>query len=159
MTFRQDPFKIYVDRLREGTTYSINEEVPPDFMDIHEKELEFFKPIKVKGEAYLADQDLVIALEAKATAVIPCRICGTPVETPISLPRFHHYIPIKEVKGAIFLFDEILREAILLDTPQFAECNDGKCPQRTEVARYLKKTNENNSDEEGYHPFADIDLK
>jgi uncharacterized metal-binding protein YceD (DUF177 family) len=159
MTFRQDPFKIYVDRLREGTTYSIKEEVPPDFLDIHEKELEFFKPVKISGEAYLADQDLVVSMEAEATAVIPCRICGKPVETVVSLPRFHHSIPVKEVKGAIFLFDEMLREAILLDTPQFAECNDGNCPHRTEVARYLKKNNDNKSDEEGYRPFADIDLK
>lgn len=159
MTFKQDPFKIYVDRLREGSTYSIDEQLPPDFMDIHEKELEFFKPIQVTGEAYLADHDLVVTLEAEATAVIPCRICGKPVETVITLPRFHHSVPIKEVKGAIFLFDQILREAILLDTPQFAECNDGQCPQRTEVARYLKEPNENKSDDEGYHPFADIDLK
>ncbi len=46
-----------------------------------------------------------------------------------------------------------------MDTPQFAECNQGKCPMRTEVARYLKEPNENQSDEGGYHPFADIDYK
>lgn len=159
MTVKLDPFKIFVDQLREGNTRTIQEVLPPDFMEIHEKELEFFKPIKVDGEAYLADQDLVIRLEAEATAVIPCNICGKPVEVVIKLAPFYHYVPIKEVKGAIFLFDQILREAILIDTPQFAECNDGNCPQRTEIARYLKEHNENNSDEDGFRPFADIDLK
>lgn len=159
MTIRLDPFKIFVDRLREGSTYSIQEEIPPDFMDIHEKELNFYKPIKVSGEASLVDQDLVIRLEAEATAVLLCSICGKPVEKIVKLAPFYHYVPIHEVKGAIFLFDQILREAILLETPQFAECNEGKCPQRTEVARYLKEPNENNSDDEGYQPFADIDFK
>lgn len=159
MTFEKEPFKIFVDRLKEGSTHLIEETVAPDFMDIHEKELEFLQPIKIEGEAYVADQDLVIKLEAEATAVIPCRICGNPVEAIVKIPPFYHHIPVKEVKGAIFLFNDILREAILLDTPHFAECGEGKCPARTEIARYLKQEDSQKGDEEGFHPFADIDLK
>ncbi len=77
MTLELDPFKIYIDRLREGQTYAINEIVPPDFLDINEKELSFIQPITINGEAYLADQDLVIKLGATAVAVIPCTILKT----------------------------------------------------------------------------------
>ena len=51
-----------------------------------------------------------------------------------------------------------LREAVLLETPTFAEC-EGDCPRRKEIAKYLKKpekTGPDGKDDEGYHPFADI---
>jgi len=159
MTIDLEPFKIFIDRLREGISSSIEEELSPDFMDIHEKELNFYKPILVKGEASVVDQHLVLRLEAEAPAMLLCNICGKPVEKIIKVAPFYHNVPVQEIKGAIFLFDQVIREAILLETPQFAECDDGNCPSRTEIARYLKNPNTNKSDDEGFLPFADIDFK
>lgn len=153
-----DTFKIYVEQLRDGHIEKIEEIFPPDFLGVHEKELSFEDDVCVKGEAYLAEDMLVMNLHADTQAILLCSICNAPVKIKVSVQGFYYAEPLVEIKGGIFNFQEILREAILLEIPKFAEC-EGRCPRRSEISQYLKEPEEQArpEEDEGYHPFADFD--
>jgi uncharacterized metal-binding protein YceD (DUF177 family) len=153
-----DSFKIYVDQLREGQEKIIHESFSPDFLDIHERDLAFTKPVNVKGKAYIAEDELILQWTIDAKALIPCSICNQQVEVPIQLNQLYYAEPLANIKGGIFNFKEALRETILLEIPSFVECK-GSCPQRQELGKYLKPSTDDRSDEEGYQPFADLDWK
>jgi uncharacterized metal-binding protein YceD (DUF177 family) len=153
-------FKIYIDQLRDGEVENLLEEFSPEFLDVNEPDLKFIDPINLRGEAYLAENMLMLHLDIKTACMIPCSICNESVKVPIEIIGFYHAVPLDEIKGGIFYFQEMLRETILLNTPILAECNQGKCPQRTSLQKYLKPESSSGSREgdDGYHPFADLDL-
>lgn len=151
----ENAFDIYVKQLRNGHTQQVDENLTADFLDVKEAELEFVDGVHVTGEAYLAGDSLILKFNLKAHALIPCLICNKPVKVEILIPDFYHMEPLEEIKTGIFNFSEVVREAILLDTPKFAEC-DGSCPKRKEIGKYLRP--QQKKDEEGYKPFADLDL-
>jgi len=152
-----DSFKIYVEQLREGHIEKIEESFPPDFLGVHEKDLDYQDPVIVNGEAYLAEDELVINLNVSTQAVLPCVICTEPVKVDVQIQGFYYAMPVAEIKSGIFNFKEMLREIVILESPAFAECQ-GKCPRRNDVAKYFKKElpGEDKSEEEGYHPFSDL---
>lgn len=160
-----DIFKIYVDQLRNGHVEEISEVCPPDFLEINENELHFIAPVRFTGEAYLADINLVIQLAVTAEAVMPCLVCNDMVKVPIHIDPLYHMEPLKDIKTGIFHFKEILRDAIILEVPPYAECEQGHCPHRNEIAKYLhvppvdskREQSSKKIEEEGYRPFADLD--
>ncbi len=149
-----ETFKIYIDRLRGGTTQKIDALLDPAFLDVNEPDLRFAQPVRVHGEAYLTDEHLVIHLKAKATANIPCAICNTPTETEISVDNFYHTEMLQEIRSGVFDFTEVLREAILIEVPRTLECNQGKCPERETISPYLRNTKK--SDKTTHFPFTDL---
>ncbi len=154
-----DAFKIYIEQLRKGQIEKINESFSPEFMDLHEPELSFNDPIMVKGQAYLAEDNLVLNFSIHTAVILLCSICNAPVKIDIHIEAGYHVEPEANISNGVYNFKEVLREMILLETPAFAEC-EGKCPRRKEIARYLKKPADNqlgSEEEEGYHPFADLD--
>lgn len=151
-------FKIFVDRLKKEQSISIHEVVSPDFLDVNEEELHFQNEVTVDGEAYLADDELILHLSAEAEAVIPCAICNESVPTAVVLGEFYHAEPLKAIKGKVFDYQELLRESILLETPEFVECQ-GRCPKRETLQKYLKNETSDHQDQtEGYKPFSDLEL-
>jgi uncharacterized metal-binding protein YceD (DUF177 family) len=154
-----DRFKIYIEQLRDGHIEKIAEKIPCGFLDVQEKDLSFFGDVIVEGEAYLVENTLVLHLGAQAVCLIPCTICNEPVKTPVLIEKFYANIPFDEIKGGLFNFKDVLREAILLEVPLFAECNDGHCPQRKELDKYLKpesKETKKSPEADGFKPFADF---
>lgn len=152
-----DIFKIYVEQLRDGHEQKINELIPPDFLEIDDKELTFKKNVKLDGSAYLAEHELILHWDIETQALIPCSICNENVPIDIRISNFYYSEPLDNIKSGIFNFKDVLRETILLEVPAFAE-HEGDCPKRNEIAKYLK-VNEESEEEDGYHPFADLDLK
>lgn len=157
----QEHFKIYVDQLRDGHIEEIDERFSPDFLDVNEDGLRYTNEVLVNGQAYLADADFVLHLNAEATAMMPCSICNEKVLVPVTVTDCYHAEPVKEIKGRVFNFSGLIREAILLETPHFAECNNGHCSHRKDLASYLKKESNPASDkqkdgDEGYQPFIDL---
>jgi uncharacterized metal-binding protein YceD (DUF177 family) len=151
-------FKIYVEQLREGHIEKIEEKFSPDFLDVHDKDLEYKDQVLVTGETYLAENELIINLNAVTQAILPCVICTEPVKIDVKVHGYYYAVPLTEIKNGIFNFKDMLREVIILESPAFAEC-DGKCPRRKEVAKFLKKESplgKNGSEEDGYHPFSDL---
>lgn len=155
-----DRFRIYVEQLRNGNTEEIDETLPPDFLEINEKELSITKSVHVRGQVYLAEEMLVLHLDIDAVATMPCAVCNGPADVTIAIKGFYHAVPMDEIKIAIYDFREILRETILIEVPILTECHQGKCPQRKSLQKYFKKENAtgNKEEEEGYRPFADLDF-
>ncbi len=156
----EDAFKIFVDQLRDGETEELSEELPPSFLDVNEKDLTFKEPVNLKGEAYLAQDSLVLHFNIDTVAQLPCVICNENVKVPIHIENSYHAIPLEEVKSGIYNMTDLLRENILLETPLFAECNEGNCLKRKDLKQYFKNPEANQGEEadEGYKPFADLEM-
>lgn len=154
-----DGFKIRTESLKDGHIEKIRETFTPDFIDVVEDRLSFIDPISVQGEAYLADADLVLHLDIETQATIACSICNEPVKVPIQLKGNYFNEPLDEIKTGVFSIADLVREAILIETPTFAECNGGVCPARKELEHYFKKSGPSeNDDPDGYRPFENLKL-
>lgn len=156
MTKTNEAFKIYVDQLHNGNVEIVHEKFSVDFLDVQEAELQFTGEVAMDGEAYLATDTLVLHFSVVAHAILPCAMCNRPVTTDIQITDYYHIEPLSDVKSGIFNFEEILRETILLETPAFAECNEGHCTSRKEMKKYLKNPGESSPDDEGHQPFANL---
>jgi len=157
-----EKFKIYIDRLKNGHVEKFKETVGPEFLEINEKELCFPQDIQVTGEAYLADDHLVAHFSIKTSATLPCSICNEPVHIPIDIQNAYSTVPLEEVRSAIYDLSNEIREATLLQAPLFAECNNGKCPERDQIKKFLHEDS-NAKDSPGqspvvHFPFADLDI-
>lgn len=152
----EECFRIYVEQLRDGNIEMLREELAPDFIDVSEKDLKFVDPVHLNGEAYLADDDLVLLLKCTTYATMPCAICNELIKHPVIVQGDYQMVPLKEIKTGIFDFKELLREAILLETPNSTECHNGKCPQRAQIQQYIKNEKSDGTGDT-YQPFADLD--
>lgn len=153
------PFEIFYDSLREGRARSIDESVPPDFIDLKDEELAFLHPVEIQGEAYLADEsDLVIQLEIQTIATLPCSICNEPVEVKMHDPKWTHVQNLSECRRGCYDFGDALRTHLILEAPHLAECQSGNCPQRKEIQQYLSSSDDENP-EHKYFPFADLSVQ
>lgn len=151
-----EALRIYVDRLRHQDVELINETVPPDFIGVDDKDLRFTDPVNVTGEAYLAQDELVLKLAVSTVAQMPCSICNQLTAIPIEI-ELTNAEPIQGLKRGFFDLGDMIREAVLLDVPLVVECHEGHCPARSEVEPYLKKKKSGQSPEDGYQPFSDLD--
>jgi uncharacterized metal-binding protein YceD (DUF177 family) len=153
----EDLYRIYVDQLREGKVEDINRNFSPEILECLEKELKFEKNIEVTGEAYVAEDELILHLNLQTEATLPCAICNNLFVLPISVEDLYFAQPIDEIKSHIFDMRDWVRENILLEVPQFAECSEGHCPERKDIDKYLKKPEDSNSGiSEGFKPFKDL---
>lgn len=149
-----DQFLILIDRLKGGRTEKIADSFSPAFLEIEENDLKFDEPVLVKGEVYISEDQLILHLFASTNAIMPCSICNEMFKTNLKIENFYHTVPIEEIPSAIFDFREILREALLLELPKFAECSQGKCPSRASIKSYLRSEK---SAEKAHFPFKDLD--
>lgn len=139
--------QIFIDRLMNGEEQEIDWDLPSTLLDIKDDKVCFTPEVSVKGRAYLAEDFLIIQVNISAIAILPCIVCNNNVEKPIVIEGFYHAEPV--TKERIFDFTEKLRDAILLEVPQFFECNNGNCSERKEIEKFLKK-------EQTRSPFADL---
>ncbi len=154
--------KIYVDRLKEGNSEILNATLPSSILDIQEEELSFKEPVHVSGDAYLADDHLVTNINARTTASLPCSICNEPVSILINVKDHCATEPLSEIRSAIYDLTPEVREALLLQVPQFIECNGGNCPERETMKKYLHKVaadKKSPTSEQVYFPFSNLDQK
>ena len=152
-----DYFNIYADRLRGGQVENLERSYAPDFLQIEEKEVVFPDPINVAGQAYIANNDLVLHLDISTSVMVPCAICNESIRMPIAVKGLYQLIPLDEIRGGVYNIRELLRESVLIEVPLFAECNNGNCPHRGEIKKYLHQNSDHSEDaEEGYHPFKDL---
>lgn len=154
----EDEFKIHVDRLRHGEMEKIRETVDSGFLEQNDEELAFTSAISFHGEAYLAEQELIVHLDIETKAKLPCSICNELTEASLILKGLYHVVPLHEIKTGVYNLKEFLRETILLEAPHFVECHGGSCPKRKELKRYLKSPGSTKKEEEDgtYHPFSEL---
>jgi uncharacterized metal-binding protein YceD (DUF177 family) len=150
--------KIYIDRLKGGHAHPFDEILPPNFLNMEDDEILFKDPVAVKGEAYLADEHLIIHLSIETFAYLPCSICNDLVHMPIRVKNIYLTESLNAIKGAIYNLEEQIRETVLLQTPLFTECNNGNCPEREALKKFLKPEEKPSASSDITHfPFANID--
>lgn len=150
-----DPFQIWVDRLKGGKTQKINESLDPSFLDVQEEELRLDAPVIVIGEAYLSDNELILRLTASTQVSMPCAICNQMIPVKLAVNDFYHAHPLDEIPSAIYDFRIPLREALLIELPKYVECNQGKCPERKVIAPYMRSGEKIKKDT--HFPFSNLD--
>lgn len=154
----QDHFKIWLNLLRDGSTQSLELEMPASYMAVDDPALAFKAPVFAEGEAYVAGDELIMHLDAKTEAIIPCSICSEPVIIPLECNGFYHAVPLSEIKGNFYDFRDIVRENLLLEVPLTAECG-GKCPERANLKQYFKQGESKTDPDEGQQrPFSNLSL-
>ncbi|MBS0620072.1 MAG: hypothetical protein JSS61_01255 [Verrucomicrobia bacterium] len=148
-----DSLKVYIDRLKNEELFAIEETLPPEFMELQEAGLQFKKPIQVKGDAYLANDHLVIQLHLHTEVFLPCSICNEFVSYPIEIHNLSITQPLEDIKKSVYDLSGEIRESILLQVPPFVECGGGNCPEREKLKEFLKRP-------EGsdiiHYPFAEL---
>lgn len=143
--------KLLIDRLKNGQTEKIDQKLAGAFLGPDEEELKFSFPVKVKGEAYLTDDHLIVHLKAETRVLMPCSICNQMIDSDLKVDHFYQAVPVEEIPSAIYDYQDLLREALLLELPRTVECNSGKCPERETMAPYMRHVEDTN------FPFADIE--
>lgn len=144
------PFKISLSRLQKEGKIALSEHVEEDFLEVHERDLDYTDPIDLKGSIELAGSAVLIKFSLCTTAKSPCIICGKPVKIEVNLSDVCHAEPLENIRGEIFDFSAIIRDLILTETEPYAECLGG-CPERESLGQYLK------NDAGTQCPFKDID--
>jgi hypothetical protein len=87
---------------------------------------------------------------------MPCAICNEMLNTELKVDHFYHTEPIAEIPNAIFDFSAPLREALLIELPQYFECCGGKCPHRAALTPYLRSSKKSEDGKNHHFPFADL---
>lgn len=155
-----DHFTIYVERLAEGAVEHVNLSVPADFLEVNEADLSYQSPILLKGQAYIAENELVMCFDIQAVANMRCTLCSEAVEVPIDIKKVYFAEPLETMKSGLFSFKDLVRETILLETPRFVKCGGQICQREDQISKYLKTkespSKQGHDDEDGYHPFADL---
>lgn len=153
-----EDLKIYIDRLRDWKVEKLDCSLSPESIDLADSEISFPENVHVKGEAYTAEDTLVLHLNIQAVSEVPCIVCNQAARKEIILNGVYHTIPIAEVKSGMFHMGELIREDIMLEAPAFLECNLGNCPERTSIDKYLKKegTDDDCGGEEFQQPFSGL---
>ncbi|MEN9343876.1 MAG: hypothetical protein RLZZ453_663 [Chlamydiota bacterium] len=133
----------------------IQETLLPEFLQIDDEELRFSLPIQLKLEAYLADDHLVMGLDASTEAELPCAICNEPVKIVLNVKNKHLTLALDEIQTSVLDLSNEVRENILLQVPLFTECSQGKCPEREGLKKFFKK--DLSEEEDAAHfPFKDF---
>lgn len=135
----QEPFALYVDRIRDGNQLTINELFPSALLFQEEEELKFPSPVSFAGTALLSEGNLILQFKAKTDYAMPCSVCNAFASHTLETGNIDLFIDGEEFKSGIYFFDAALREAILLEIPQFKKCGGEKCLDEEEMLQYIKR--------------------
>ena len=147
-----EEFTIYVDRLRNGAVETIDLSLSAVCLEQDDERLRFEGAVIIRGEAYVAEDELVLHLSLEATALVPCVICQKELALPVVVKDWYHAEPLEQIPTALYCFRPLVRESLILEAPQLAECGHN-CPERKNIEHYLSKGDTQ------YRPFADLNIK
>lgn len=148
------PYQISIDHLRTGETQKYVLTLAPDFFEIQEPDLRFPEEVCVVGDAYLVEENLVLRFDAKTKIEMHCSICNQKILLPLSIKGVYHTVPLEKYFAPLFDLRPAVREELLVELPQTAECS-GKCPERSTVSRFMR-AEEKKEPPSNYFPFSDL---
>ena len=128
---------IYIDRLHEGKVEPINTTIAVPTSSTEGEFLSFAAPIEVSGEAYLADEFLVLHLNLKTTVRMVCKICSEDILREVEMSGVYITEEITKIPSKTYDPTKAIYDMILIEIPSYQEC-DGNCPGREDLKAYLK---------------------
>ncbi|KPK33540.1 MAG: hypothetical protein AMS24_00675 [Chlamydiae bacterium SM23_39] len=123
----------------------ITKSFSPDFLEIKEKDLTMDSLVKIDSRVYITNGYLIIDLTAKTEYKMHCSICNKLTSQPLEAKILLN-IPTKKIDNSIYSYKNDLRNALLLNIPNFVEC-EKNCPNRKHIKKFLKK------EEKASYPF------
>lgn len=148
-------YKISINSLQSGKTDRFEGKLDPSFLGIQEPELQFIDPVLVRGKAYIVDDFLMIHLSAKTFATMPCASCNQMKKMEILLENFRINESLDSFSGD-YDFREALKEALLLELPQYLECEEGSCPEKKNLKPFIKKRSKDENKASIHYPFSQL---
>lgn len=148
-----EPYLISIDHLRNGETQKFTMKLPAAFLEVDEPELKFSEEVRVGGEAYLVEENLVLRFDAETRLQMPCAVCNQQVLIPLSIKTVYHTIALDLCASSLFDVRPALREELLIELPKTVECEEN-CPERRNVARFMRS--EQKEEPSQYFPFSDL---
>lgn len=152
-----EELKVFLSDLDSGLCSKLDVSVSPEFLNVKDADLAFVDPVHVQGDVYLAGDELIAKISCHTHASMTCKVCNEMTKVEVAVEGLYFTYPRSEVVNGQFNCTELVREAILLDLPAFAECG-GDCPQRDSLGAYLADTSDS-TEEEVYRPFADLQIE
>ncbi len=141
---------VYIDRLRNGHEVLLEEKEAPTFLDIdNDPEIRPSGDVSFSGKAYLAGDWLVIQGSISTQLTMVCAMCNDPFQFPIHIDEWIHEEAIENIKGGIFSYADLVREAILLEVPYIGMCGGTECLRIDEVKKYLVRPTAEDTDADG----------
>ena len=134
------PFHISAEALKAQGAVAIKMAAPCALLlDIQEPYLCYEGEVQVQGNCVLEEGGgAVLQLNIQAHALEPCTVCNEPTAVFIEIKNAYHFEKNPLSGNNDYDFTPLVRELILLETPQYVECNGGRCKMREEVKKYLK---------------------
>jgi len=152
---------IYTDRLIGGKVEEVDCMVSPAFIGVVENDFQFVDPVHVKGAFYLADDHLVGHLVITTTLRQPCSVCNTISPFPLTIENYYIAEPLENIPSGLYYPHEGIREAILLEAPNFSECHGGNCPSRSALTPFIRQHDQPLKDDteaaHSYLPFKNLE--
>ncbi len=148
------PFCLYIDRLREGHTEVLNEQIQAKNFHDDCGEVRFKEDVRVAGKAYVTDDYLIIDCKISTNVEVSCTICNEYFSLPIAIDCMHEEA-LEDIKGSVYCYLGMIQEEIFLGIPYFLQCGKTKCQNREEIEKYLHKKTISQDGEDTYHPFRD----
>ncbi|GAB5412020.1 MAG: hypothetical protein ChlgKO_11340 [Chlamydiales bacterium] len=127
---------IYIDRLRNGESQEFSGQCTAEEIGLGDMELRFAEPIQFKIRAYATDDHALIHMNLSTIAELPCKICNEWTQIKINFETPAHATPLSEIRSRVYDFTPLLIENIVLELPQFTECQ-GNCPERDALKSFL----------------------
>lgn len=118
-----DSLKIYIDRLKDGHIEKIDESIDPCIIFADVTDIQFSGPIRISGDVYLADGEIIFLLDIHTQIVMPCSVCNENVAVNIDIIKVYNVLEMASVKGSVFDMRDMIREMVLLEVPTFVECH------------------------------------
>jgi len=132
-----DALKVYIDRLRGGTTERFDLQVDAVELGLVDGQWSFKDSVSIDGQVYLANGELIVQMDLSAGLTMPCKVCNEGTDVEIKLAKLYHVQSVREIPSGVLDLSDLIREQILLEAPQFAECGEGSCPTRAEISKYM----------------------
>jgi len=149
------PFCLYIDRLKEGQTELLYEQIPAKNFHDDCEEVRFTEDVLLKGQAYVTDDYLIVDCTISTHVDVPCSVCNLPFSLPIEIDCMHEEA-LEDIKGGIFDYLHMVQEEIFLEIPHFLQCGKTECQNREEIEKYIHKKQAAEEGEDEYHPFRDV---
>lgn len=145
--------QLALDPLLGGHVEKINTQLKGEIFDLlPDDDLHVEGPIAVTGEAYVTDEFLILALEAKGIFSVLCGFCNERFTLEVAIQKKSHEVPLEEIPHKLFDLGEFVREELLLEIPHYPLCGKTRCLKRKEIEQFLKK--QPSKDE--YCPFENL---
>lgn len=135
---KNDIFSIYIDRLRDGKEEELHVTTSSQEIGVTIEDDTRILDVECSGTAYLSSDYLILSLAISYAFNATCRKCNELSKEKRELPMQSYTLLLESIRGSVYNYNSVIREAILLDIPEYTECREENLAQCNEILAYIK---------------------